>query len=120
MRKQIHPAIEKLGITKRIGWHTVRSRVPSLSCAKCLPSRGKSNRNDRLQVHVSGDACGSTDNDLCAPFRPFGYQNIGGLPRERYEAGESIGIIWLPRDSNPDMLIQSQQVGSEFPGPDSA
>jgi hypothetical protein len=58
MRKQIHPAIEKLGITKRIGWHTVRSRVPSLPCAKCLPSRGKSNRNDRLQVHVSGDACG--------------------------------------------------------------
>jgi integrase len=30
MRKQIHPAIEKLGITKRIGWHTFRHSYSTL------------------------------------------------------------------------------------------
>jgi integrase len=30
MRKQIHPAIEKLGIEKRIGWHTFRHSYSTL------------------------------------------------------------------------------------------
>jgi integrase len=30
MRKQIHPAIEKLGIGKRIGWHTFRHSCSTL------------------------------------------------------------------------------------------
>jgi site-specific recombinase XerD len=30
MRKQIHPAIEKLGIKKRIGWHTFRHSYSTL------------------------------------------------------------------------------------------
>src|SRR4051812_39127656 len=30
MRKQIHPVIEKLGIEKRIGWHTFRHSYSSL------------------------------------------------------------------------------------------
>jgi site-specific recombinase XerD len=30
MRKQIHPAMEKLGIKKRIGWHTFRHSYSTL------------------------------------------------------------------------------------------
>jgi integrase len=30
MRKQIHPAIEKLGFNKRIGWHTLRRSYSTL------------------------------------------------------------------------------------------
>jgi integrase len=30
MRKQIHPAIEKLEINKRIGWHTFRHSYSTL------------------------------------------------------------------------------------------
>jgi Phage integrase family len=30
MRKQIHPAIERLGINKRIGWHTFRHSYSTL------------------------------------------------------------------------------------------
>ena len=30
MRKQIHPALEKLGIEKRIGWHTFRHSYSTL------------------------------------------------------------------------------------------
>jgi integrase len=30
MRKQIHPAVEKLGIKKRIGWHTFRHSYSTL------------------------------------------------------------------------------------------
>lgn len=30
MRKQIHPAVERLGIKKRIGWHTFRHSYSTL------------------------------------------------------------------------------------------